>query len=162
MRNIEKYFYIWLLCIIATTVSLRARAQNVQIMKVLVEDIQDRPLQFATAKIISDGIEIVSRKTNADGIAALEADFTPYDSVFVEVSYVNKSTEIIVIKRKDFHSLIKIVLQNLSLTLSDVVVTCTIRNQNSASSIIFDEEAIRQLQAFSLMDVMNALPGRKT
>lgn len=137
-------------------------AQSSVVLRGIVEDVQGKPIQFATVKLNADNIEIASRNTNAKGEFEFPADFLNYDSIQIVVSFVNKATQSLVVKKEDYHLFLKIALPNLSLTLSDVVVTGTIKNQNSASSIVFDEEAIRQLQAFSLMDVLNALPGRKT
>ncbi|GAB3426407.1 carboxypeptidase-like regulatory domain-containing protein [Niabella aquatica] len=136
--------------------------QHASVLRGVVEDAQGKPIQFATVKLSADNIEIASRNTNIKGEFEFLADFLNYDSIQLQASFVNKATETIVVKRDNYHFILKIVLQNLSLTLSDVVVSGVVKNQNSASSVVFDEEAIRQLQAFSLMDVLNALPGRKT
>lgn len=160
--SIAKYIYIWLLFFAAHTVSLQLDAQNNQVLKGIVVDESDRPLQLATVKLRADGQEILLRNTNSDGAFSLNFDFKLYDSITLEVSHVGKAFEKFIVRRNQFNTVQKIVLPNLSLTLNDIVVTGVVKNQNSASSIIFDEEAIRQMQAFSLMDVLNSLPGRKT
>lgn len=143
-------------------VYVKGYSQTEHGLRGVVEDISGKPLQFAVVKLIAEDDKIASRSSNEQGEFEFPANFLNYDSVKLDVSFVNKVSQTITVKRKDFHKNLKVVLQNLSLTLSDVVVTGTVKNQNSASSIVFDEEAIRQLQAFSLMDVLNALPGRKT
>lgn len=55
-----------------------------------------------------------------------------------------------------------IVLNENSLTLDSLVINSTYStSSNSISSILFDEEAIERIQAFSLMDVLNTLPGKQ-
>ncbi|MCH5715183.1 TonB-dependent receptor [Niabella hibiscisoli] len=161
-RTIAKYFYIGLFSLVANFIASALCAQNAGGIHGRVEDTQGKPLQFATAKLSLDGAELASKTTNANGIFEFSSDFLGLDSITLEISHVNKATQTIVLKKAEYASVVKVVLANLSLTLNDVVVTGTIKNQNSASSIVFDEEAIRQLQAFSLMDVLNTLPGRKT
>jgi len=161
-RAIAKYFYIGLLSLVTNFFVQALGAQNVTGIRGLVEDVQGKPLQFATAKLSVDGTELASKTTDAKGVFQFSPEFLMLDSITLEISYVNKATQTIVVKKAEYLSVVKVVLSNLSLTLNDVVVTGVVKNQNSASSIVFDEEAIRQLQAFSLMDVLNTLPGRKT
>ncbi|MGE9311955.1 TonB-dependent receptor domain-containing protein [Niabella sp. CJ426] len=161
-KAIAKYFYIGLLSLVANFFVQALCAQNVTGIRGLVEDVQGKPLQFATAKLRVDGTELASKTTDAKGVFQFSSKFLMLDSVTLEISYVNKATQTIIVKKAEYLSVVKVVLPNLSLTLNDVVVTGVVKNQNSASSIVFDEEAIRQLQAFSLMDILNALPGRKT
>ncbi|MFT4092481.1 MAG: TonB-dependent receptor [Niabella sp.] len=158
-KTIAKYIYIWLLL---TGIFLKADAQYGNVLHGVVEDVQGKPLQFATVKLSVDEVEMASRSTNVKGEFEFPAAFIKYDSIVLQASFVNKATQTVVLKAEDYQQPLKIVLQNLSLTLNDVVVTGVVKNQNSASSIVFDEEAIRQLQAFSLADVLNTLPGRKT
>lgn len=55
------------------------------------------------------------------------------------------------------------VLQELSLTLDEVSVTPQFRQSEvSNSSITYNRQAIERVQAFSLMDVLNTLPGKAT
>ncbi len=54
-------------------------------------------------------------------------------------------------------------LKELTLTLKEVTVNPMFGNvTKSNSSIIFDEEAIERVQAFSLIDILNTIPGRAT
>jgi len=54
-------------------------------------------------------------------------------------------------------------LKELTLTLKEVTVNPMFRDiSKSNSSIIFDEEAIERVQAFSLIDILNTIPGRAT
>lgn len=161
-KAVAKYLYIGLLVSLANCFAIALCAQNASAIRGLVEDTQGKPLQFVTAKLSVDGVAIATKTTNANGIFEFSPDFLGSDSITLEISHVNRATQTIVLKKADYTSVVKVVMSNLSLTLNDVVVTGTIKNQNSASSIVFDEEAIRQLQAFSLMDVLNTLPGNKT
>jgi len=54
------------------------------------------------------------------------------------------------------------VLEDESLTLSEVEINQVRKKQQSNSSIVFDRPALDQIQAFSLADVLNNLPGKKT
>ncbi|ANH81357.1 hypothetical protein A8C56_10500 [Niabella ginsenosidivorans] len=159
-KTIAKYFCIWLL-ITASAVS-GVNAQNGNGLQGVVEDTQGKPIQFATVKLSVDNVEIASRNTNAKGEFEFPATLLNYDSIELQASFINKAAETVIVRRENYPLILKIILQNLSLTLNNVVVTSVVKNQNSASSIVFDEEAIRQLQAFSLADIINALPGKKT
>lgn len=159
-KAIAKYIYFWLLLTIA--IPPVANAQNGNVLSGIVEDLQGKPIQFATVKLSVDEADVASRSTNAKGVFTFSETYLQYDSVQLEVSFVNKATQALTIHKADYGRVLKIILPNLSLALADVVVTGIVKNQNSASSIIFNEEAIRQLQAFSLADVLNTLPGRKT
>ncbi|RZM12513.1 MAG: TonB-dependent receptor, partial [Pedobacter sp.] len=52
-------------------------------------------------------------------------------------------------------------MSDLSLTLNEIEINQVRKAQNSNSSIIFDRQALEQVQAFSLGDVLNNLPGKK-
>ncbi|GAB3006543.1 hypothetical protein GCM10027051_02330 [Niabella terrae] len=158
-KTIAKYFYIWLFY---TCCTLSANAQDNNILRGVVEDAEGIGLHFATVRLIVEGAEVASRTTDTEGRFEFNTNLEEYDSIQLEATFVNKAPQSVLIHRSEYSHIHNITLLPLSLTLSDVVVSGVVKNQNSASSIVFDEEAIRQLQAFSLMDVLNALPGRKT
>jgi len=54
------------------------------------------------------------------------------------------------------------ILEDESLTLAEVEINQVRKKQQSNSSIVFDRPALDQIQAFSLADVLNNLPGKKT
>ncbi|TXH22338.1 MAG: hypothetical protein E6Q95_02345 [Chitinophagaceae bacterium] len=127
-----------------------------------VVDEKNNPLEFATIVLNNGTQDILTRKSNAMGVFSFNINNHSFDSVKLIISYINKSTQSFWVNKKEFSLPLQIKLLDQSLTLHDIVVSGVVKNKNSASSIVFDEEAIRQLQAFSLADVLNTLPGRKT
>lgn len=80
----------------------------------------------------------------------------------IKVTAVGKKSVERRIEKKDYRSIINILLVDNSLTLKEVQVNSNYaKSKNSISSITFDEEAIERVQAFSLMDVLNTLPGKQ-
>ncbi|EOR93489.1 TonB-dependent receptor [Arcticibacter svalbardensis MN12-7] len=74
---------------------------------------------------------------------------------------VGKKTVERVILATEYNKEILFVLDDLSLTLNDVEVTAKRNGSDvSNSSIVFNRQAIEQVQAFSIMDVLNNLPGK--
>ncbi len=57
--------------------------------------------------------------------------------------------------------LIEFSMQTLDLNLREVEVNFVRKNASSNTSIIFDRQAIEQVQAFSITDILNNLPGKK-
>ncbi len=140
-------------------------AQNDSLVGIhgIVVDANNRALSFATVDLLLYGQPLQSVKTDNNGqFSFSDLSYFTNDSLTLNVSYADKSPQAIQLYKKDYRRPLRFILQNLSLTLKEVVVTGVVQKLNSASSIVFDEEAIRQMQAFSLMDVLNSLPGRKT
>lgn len=82
--------------------------------------------------------------------------------VNIRVTAVGRKTVERKIEKRDYQNNIYIILHENSLTLKEVQVSSTYaKSRNSISSISFDEEAIERVQAFSLMDVLNTLPGKQ-
>lgn len=127
-----------------------------------IMDQHNKPISFATVVLLLGDNEYDKITTDESGRFDIRDNFIALDSIEIRISATNKSSlEQIIHKSKSLKLLI-FKLLNLSLTLDEIIVNSQVRHINSASSIFFDEEAIRQMQAFSLMDVLNALPGRKT
>lgn len=121
-------------------------------------DENGKPVEFASVRLTELDESRVTRR-NGQFSFVVPGHF---NSITLEVSFTNKKKEVITITRPFFGGLQKIVLENESLTLDGVAVNAVRKRANSASSIVFEEEAIRQMQAFSLMDILNNLPGKKT
>lgn len=123
-----------------------------------VKDEQGLALPFASVTLLHSNTSYMT-----DRLGNFEFDVQARDSIRIKVAYLGKQT----IQRsypanqsKERHN---IVLRDLSLTLEEVNILPDINdNGHSNSSIQIDKQAIDQLQAFSLVDVMNALPGKKT
>ncbi|MBE8712787.1 TonB-dependent receptor [Sphingobacterium hungaricum] len=85
-----------------------------------------------------------------------------YDQVNLRFTYVGLKTATINIKKQNYTTAVSVTLLENSLTLDEIQVNPrNTSNKNSISSIEFDEEAIERVQAFSLMDVLNTLPGKQ-
>lgn len=123
-----------------------------------VVDEQNQPIEFATVLF-----------KNLDRIA-----FTDSAGLFVfqvPKKYASSTADlrIAVVGKKTIEQNVRIntllqrfMLTDLSLTLSQVEINQVRKTQNSNSSIIFDRQALDQAQAFSLGDILNNLPGKKT
>lgn len=84
------------------------------------------------------------------------------NQVNIRVTAVGKKSVERKIDQKDFKNLLEVILDENSLTLKEVQVSSTFaKSKNSISSITFDEEAIERIQAFSLADILNTLPGKQ-
>src|SRR5690606_34416744 len=83
--------------------------------------------------------------------------------VSVHIAFVGKKAIEQSFERSDIGREHLFRLEDLSLTLAEVTVTPQFKQSDiSNSSITFNRQAIEQVQAFSLMDVLNTLPGRAT
>lgn len=79
----------------------------------------------------------------------------------LRITSVGKKTHTQVLTN-DRDRAIEVTLRDNSLTLDSLTINSTYtQGVNSISSITFDEEAIERIQAFSLMDILNTLPGKK-
>lgn len=123
-----------------------------------VFDEKGRPLEFATIEI-----PLLNIGTHSDSKGSFSLPIATRDSnIVVQFRYVNKVTQVRKIARANWHQPLQIFLEELSLTLKDVQVQGVRERLHSNSSIVIDREAIEQMQAFSLADVLQALPGKKT
>jgi len=124
----------------------------------IVKDEQGLPLPFASVTFLNSNTSYMTdRSGNFD--FAVQAP----DSVRVKVAYLGKQAVSRSFPPKQSKTPQIIVLRDLSLTLDEVNILPDVNaNGRSNSSIQIDKQAIDQLQAFSLVDVMNSLPGKKT
>jgi ferric enterobactin receptor len=85
------------------------------------------------------------------------------DDVTIRFSMVGKRGETRTIRKSFYSAPLNIKLKELSLTLEEIRINpIQQRTRNSNSSIVFDEETIEKIQAFSLMDILNTIPGKST
>ncbi|MEI2274150.1 TonB-dependent receptor [Sphingobacterium sp. ML3W] len=151
----KKTFFV----LILVFCSIIVHAQHIAIGGKVLDE-KRRPLSGATVSINSFDL---TSETNVNGDFNLVIPVKNYsDSVLLSVSYVGKKTiELWVDVRKRKENL-DFILRDNSLTLDEINVNQIFKqNKNSISSIVFDEEAIERVQAFSLMDVLNTLPGKQ-
>ncbi|MEJ5146048.1 TonB-dependent receptor [Sphingobacterium sp. MYb388] len=123
-----------------------------------VKDEQGLPLPFASVTSLTTNISYMT-----DRSGNFDFDVQTHDSIRIKVAYLGKQTLNRSYTTKQSKERQTIVLRELSLTLDEVNILPDVNNNgHSNSSIHIDKQAIDQLQAFSLVDVMNALPGKKT
>ncbi|MGJ1263990.1 TonB-dependent receptor [Sphingobacterium spiritivorum] len=124
-----------------------------------VVDEERKPLQFASVTNLRT--QLVSF-TNDRGEFRIKLE-NNQDSIRIKVVFVGKQTVTIGFKPNDAAQSQIIILKELSLKLDEVdVIPSYKRDGGSNSAITIDRQAIDQLQAFSLVDVMNSLPGKKS
>ncbi|RZK26657.1 MAG: hypothetical protein EOO43_02155 [Flavobacterium sp.] len=116
------------------------------------------PLSYATVKLTNaDKITY----TNTTGDFSFSLDATRYQSVNVTVSIIGMVTIDTTISAANYSELLKFNMKSLNLNLNEVQINSQRKqNASSNSSILFDRQAIEQLQAFSLTDILNNLPGK--
>lgn len=123
-----------------------------------VLDMDNKPLEFATVILPEHSVG-----THTDNKGNFTLNFFSSDSVFnVEFRYVNKATAYRKLYLTDLQKPVKVHLIQQSLTLKDVQVQAVRERLHSNTSIVIDREAIEQSQAFSLADILQMLPGKKT
>lgn len=116
-----------------------------------------QPLQFVN---IYTEETMSSVQTNVKGSFTLDAPKV-LNEVNLRFTMVGKKSIQIAVSKANFSKPLYIKMQDLSLTLDEVTVSpIQKRTKNSNSSIVFDEEAIERAQAFSLMDILNMIPGK--
>jgi len=124
-----------------------------------VVDEEHSPLQFASVTNLSTQLTSFSDDRGVFRIKLANNQ----DSIRLKVVFVGKQTLFLSFGRSDFLKEHTIVLSELSLKLDEVnVIPSYKRDGGSNSAITIDRQTIDQLQAFSLVDVMNSLPGKKT
>ncbi|MDR6737897.1 TonB-dependent receptor plug domain-containing protein [Sphingobacterium sp. 2149] len=129
-------------------------------LKGIVKDQWAKPLNGATVFVGAFDLDGI---TNAKGEFSLILPVKNYgDSLLLSISYVGKKSAERWIDSRKTNENLSFVLKDNSLTLEEINVNQEFRqNKNSVSSIVFNEEAIERVQAFSLMDVLNTLPGKQ-
>ncbi|TDQ11629.1 TonB-dependent receptor [Pedobacter metabolipauper] len=134
----------------------QASAQVINV-KGQVVDTQQKPLSFVTVQSETLGL---STYTNEQGFFQVRVDTSRYKSFDLKIKMVGKQTVSTIISSFSTFSALKYELKDLNLSLDEIQVTEVRKAQSSNSSIVFDRQAIEQVQAFSLADVLNNLPGK--
>ena len=129
-------------------------AQTVQLQG-RVMDTAGKALSFSTIRI--PGLDVqTSSATNGTFTISVPGNNKSWQVV---ISHVGKET---VTRTISVNSPVTIILRDKSLTLAEVEVSVTRKGGITPSSILFNRETIEQIQAFSLADVLNYLPGKTT
>lgn len=164
------YLFIWVLllnlCIVGVSplAAQNASNRNIKITGKILDNqkeavrlanIQVTPLNYKTQSNEKGEFEIIVRNSQYEAFKN--------EPISIQVSFVGKKTQNEVYTWEELRKPLLITLQDNSLTLSEILINPTSKKtDNSISSITFSEEAIEKVQAFSLMDVLNTLPGKQT
>ncbi len=136
---------------------LHAQNKNL-VLNGIVTDNKNQFLDFATIFCEETQLYSVTDKKGKFSISVPSS----LNQINIRVTSIGKKSVERKIDEKDFLSIVNIVLVENSLTLKEVQISSSYtKSKNSISSITFNEEAIERIQAFSLMDVLNTLPGKQ-
>lgn len=134
-----------------------ACAQQTNVFRGQVLDERRRPVQFATVYIPELDY---TTSSSVRGEFSLTYPST-LNQLSIKITSVGKISLEQKIDLKAVPSPLVFVLKDLTLTLSEVTINPLFGTAlKSNSSIVFDQEAIERTQAFSLMDILNTIPGR--
>ena len=149
------YFYITILliCLHQTALAQQPYLQG----RVINQD--KEPIVFASVHFEELKSTI---STDNEGRFSIKLPAKPQD-LHIRVSAVGMRTRLLLIKKQDLAKPVFITMEGLSYTLEEINVRPLYESTlNSNSSIVLDEEAIEKIQAFSLMDILNTIPGKAT
>lgn len=147
------------LTILVSLNSYKALAQNSVLLKGKVLAENGLPIQFVNVLVEET---LITVQTNERGEFQISLPKS-LKEVNLRLTMVGKRAELVQINQNTFLNPISVTMKDLSLTLKEVLVNpVQRRTKNSNSSIVYDEEAIERIQAFSLMDLLNTIPGKTT
>ncbi len=143
-----------LVCILP---GLKATAQSYQAVRGRVTDEMGKPLSFATIRVVQTDVSVLSGN---EGYFSLQVPDYLHELTYT-VSHAGKESLTRTIAAAQYGQLQLVTLPNLSLQLNTVEVN-GVRKATTASnsSIFFDREAIEQVQALSVVNVLGYLPGQ--
>lgn len=124
-----------------------------------VRDERNKPLDFVTIKLLN-----ADRQTFTDekGRFSFGVDTKAYKTITIALAMVGKVSRDTTINTSNYSGPVVITLKDLNLSLDEIQVSAVRKATSlSNSSVIFDRQAIEQVQAFSLTDILNNLPGKK-
>lgn len=115
------------------------------------------PINMATVKVQNPALVL---RTNEEGLFkfTLPQHYKEITLIFEVLGMATVTQKVSLPLTSDLN----IVLSNSSLTLEKVEIFYKNEASESNSSIVVNKEAIEQVQAFSLIDVLNTLPGKST
>ncbi|WP_345953948.1 TonB-dependent receptor [Mucilaginibacter sp. PAMB04168] len=140
-------------------IPLISQAQTIATYQGQVLDSKKKPIEFATVLVQETGITAYS---DVAGKFKFPINVRQFPIITLKISFVGMNTILAKVNLQNPKHEAVFILQELTLTLNDVQVTEKQKGENSNSSITFDRQAIEQVQAFSLTDILNALPGKAT
>lgn len=149
-----KHYILLLLC----TLTFHVYAQQQKLTGKVVDE-RNNPLPYATVNLTNfQRVTHTDQFGNFHFLISQKDNKASFEFKIVNVGKKNLDT---VVLAQHASAMLRFTLIDLSLTLKEVEVNQTRKIANSNSSIIFDREAIAQVQAFSLADILNNLPGKK-
>lgn len=154
-----KQLYIFIIFIVFLFKAAPLHAQNKSIiLRGTVKDHKNQTVEFAT--VFCEETQLYSI-TDDKGKFSISFP-SNINEISIKISAVGKKSTERKVDRKNFLDEVNVILLESSLTLQDIEISSNYsKTKNSISSITFDEEAIERIQAFSLMDVLNTLPGKQ-
>ncbi|MBL7756257.1 MAG: carboxypeptidase-like regulatory domain-containing protein, partial [Chitinophagaceae bacterium] len=133
------------------------QAQSFYTLQGKIIDEENKPLSLATIRVLPADL---STQSQADGSFSLRIP-AHLREISLQISHVGKEpvSRLLTVGQYGQFQLIR--LLTLSLKLTEVEVNAVRRNTASSnSSILFDREAIEQVQPLSVANVLNYLPGQ--
>src|SRR5690606_24912449 len=152
-------YRIFLLILLGGVVNTFVFAQSDIAVRGKITNEANLPLQFVNVYV--DEI-LFTTQTNNHGEFNVNIPSSLAEAT-IRFSMVGKKAQTLLLRKIDYNKPLLIKLRDLSLTLEEIRINpIQQRTRNSNSSIVFDEEAIEKIQAFSLMDILNTIPGKST
>lgn len=153
----KQYYTLLLLLVVLGLPSYGQQSKTT--LKGIIVDEENKPLEFVTVKLnYQDRVSY----TDKNGAFFFVIDARNITGVNLIANMVGKRSIDTLISILSFDKPINLTLDNLSLSLKEVQVSAVRKATGlSNSSILFDRQAIEQSQAFSLVDILNNLPGKQ-
>ena len=150
--------FLTLLFIILTgVIHVNGQQKRIELTGRVVDEL-NKPLAYATIKLV-EADKITYSNNSGNFNFSLDAERYPF--VNITVSIIGMVTLDTVMTAANYAKPFKFYMRSLNLNLNEVQINSQRKqNASSNSSILFDRQAIEQLQAFSLTDVLNNLPGK--
>ena len=132
-----------------------AAAQDYTVSGTVIDE-QGKPMEFVS--VVQKAL-FISAYTDHDGRFSIRL---PKGKNTIDISFMGyRTVEFCVDVTGDVDSL-EITLQQEALNMDAVVVTATAVNSNKGTSVYrVDDQAIKQIQAMNLNDILSLLPGNK-
>ncbi|MFV0541383.1 MAG: TonB-dependent receptor domain-containing protein [Aestuariibaculum sp.] len=144
-----KLFYVVILM-----VSITLSAQNQKIVHGEVIDFESNtPLESVTIVNIKDNKWTITDKNGRFSLKIIG------NNIELKIQQLGKKTQFVTAKDITANY-IKVFLKNEDLRLDEVMVTAIPKRNKIGSAIVLDEYAVNQVQAYSLADILNQLPGQ--
>ena len=149
-----KFWLYFIFFLLSTTVSYA----QITILQGRVVDAENRPLAQVNITVAQPNLHTISAK---DGTFQLSIPLA-YKEVAIKFATSGKQSITEQVALAQYGTFLEVILFESSLTLEGVTLTYEQNSSQSNSAITYGKESIEQAQAFSLMDVINLMPGKAT